>query len=79
LPASVGADAVWLVGDFNDWSRTAHPMRRDGDAFLLTLELEPGRTYRYRYLLDGIRWENDWAAEEYAPNPYGSEDSLVTT
>jgi hypothetical protein len=79
LPASVGAEQVWLVGDLNDWSRTAHPMRREGMWFTLTLELEPRRSYRYRYLLDGERWENDWQADEYVPNEYGTDDSLVRT
>ncbi len=32
---------------------------------------------RFRYLLDGERWENDWAADGYVPNPFGSEDSLL--
>ncbi len=25
------ADAVYVAGDFNDWSRTAHPLAREGD------------------------------------------------
>jgi hypothetical protein len=79
LPASVGADEVWLVGDFNAWSHTAHPMVRDGDWFTISIELDPGRTYRYRYLLDGDRWENDWSAEAYTANEFGSDDSLVRT
>jgi hypothetical protein len=79
LPASVGAEQVWLVGELNDWSRTAHPMRRDGEWFTLTLELEPHRTYRYRYLLDGDRWENDWQADQYVPNEFGTDDSVVRT
>ena len=32
---------------------------------------------RYRYLLDGSRWENDWSADEYVPNGYGSDDSVL--
>ena len=79
LPASVGAEQVWLVGELNDWSRTAHPMRREGEWFTLTLELEPRRSYRYRYLLDGERWENDWDADEYVPNEFGTDDSVVRT
>ena len=79
LPVSVGAERVWLVGELNDWSRTAHPMRREGDWFTVTLELEPGRSYRYRYLLDGDRGENDWAADEYVPNEFGTDDSVVRT
>ncbi len=78
LPASVGAQRVWLVGDLNGWSRTAHPMRREGECFVLTLDLERRRAYRYRYLLDGDRWENDWDAE-YVPNEYGTDDSVVRT
>ena len=31
----------------------------------------------YRYLVDGERWENDWAADTYAPNDYGGDDSVV--
>jgi hypothetical protein len=79
LPTSVGAERVWLVGDLNDWSRTAHPMRREGEWFTLTLELEPRRSYRYRYLIDGERWENDWQADEYVPNEYWTDDSMVRT
>ena len=54
-------------------------MRRERDEFTAVVELEPGRTYRYRYLLDGCRWENDWAADAYVPNDFGAEDSLVRT
>ena len=42
----------------------------------LTISLKPGRSYRYRYLLDGERWENDWAADDYVPNEYGTQDSV---
>jgi hypothetical protein len=41
------------------------------------MSLEPGRRYRYRYLADGERWINDWAADDYQPNPYGGDDSVV--
>ena len=36
-----------------------------------------GRAYRFRYLLDGHRWENDWAADAYKPNDFGADDSVV--
>ena len=39
--------------------------------------LPPGRAYRFRYLLDGHRWENDWDADAYVPNGFGSDDSVV--
>ena len=50
--------------------------RKDG-SFRPTLELEPGRSYRFRYLLDGGGWENDWAADGYVPNEFGGDDSVV--
>ena len=50
--------------------------RRDG-RFSVTVTLEAGRHYRFKYLLDGSRWENDWAADAYVVNQFGTEDSLV--
>lgn len=78
VPAQAGAAGAHLCGEFNDWSQTATPMtRRKDGAFQVTLALEPGRAYRFRYLLDGARWENDWAADDYVPNGYGDDDSVV--
>ena len=78
LPADVNAQTACLCGEFNDWDQSSHPMKRGKDgSFSLTISLKPGRQYRYRFLLDGERWENDWSAEDYAPNALGSEDSVV--
>jgi len=78
LPADVQADSVALCGDFNQWSVESLRLKRDGDGFWrTTVALQPGRSYRYRYLLDGERWENDWQAHEYAPNPFGGDDSII--
>ncbi len=77
--AAPGASLVCIVGDFNNWSINSHPMKRlkSGD-FTICLELEPGRHYQYRYLIDDFRWENDWEADSYITNPYGdSENSVV--
>ena len=77
LPAEVGAETAHLCGDFNDWSRTATPMKRLKDGgFSVRLSLDTGKTYRFRYLLNGEVWENDWAADGYLPNDFGSDDSL---
>jgi len=76
LPPEVVAESVTLFGEFNDWSEgTALKKRKDG-CFAVTLRLAPGR-YRYRYQLDGDRWENDWAADDYEPNDHGSDDSVL--
>lgn len=78
LPAETGASTAHLCGEFNEWDKTSHPMKRKKDgSFSLTISLKPGASYRFRYLLDGERWENDWAADTYVPNEFGTEDSLV--
>jgi 1,4-alpha-glucan branching enzyme len=69
---------IHLCGDFNDWSKTKHPLKRRKDnSYSTTLSLKTGRQYRYRFLLDSERWENDWEADTYAPNAFGSEDSVL--
>jgi 1,4-alpha-glucan branching enzyme len=77
LPDDVDAAEVALCGDFNDWATDDIKLSQgDGGSWEVVIKLAPG-TYRYRYLLDGYRWENAWSADYYAPNPYGSEDSVV--
>jgi hypothetical protein len=78
LPSEIDATSVSVVGDFNDWEPDRGVMaRNDSGAFSCTLKIAPGRTYQYRYLLDGDRWTNDWSAHAYAPNIYGGEDSVL--
>jgi 1,4-alpha-glucan branching enzyme len=78
LPPSTGAQMAHVCGDFNDWSTEATPMTRlETGGFLASVPLEVGRRWRFRYLLDGHRWENDWAADDYEPNIYGGQDSVV--
>jgi 1,4-alpha-glucan branching enzyme len=76
-PASVSEHDMSIVGDFNGWDPTADPMVRHGDEFVVELDLEIGRTYRYRFLADGCRWLNDWSADDYAPNDHGGQDSVA--
>ena len=78
LPADVGAEKVSLCGEFNDWDKTSHPMRKLKDgSFSVTVTLKKGNSYRFRYWLDDERWENDWEADAYEPNEFGSEDSVA--
>lgn len=78
LPPGSAERSVSVVGDFNDWNEEATPLkrRRDG-SFSTTISAKPGRRYHFRYLIDGHRWENDPAADKYAPNPFGTEDSVI--
>ncbi len=47
------AQSVSLVGDFNNWSPAAHPMKQMPDkAWFVTVELKHGH-HRYAFLVDG--------------------------
>jgi 1,4-alpha-glucan branching enzyme len=72
------AQSVTVLGEFNDWELRSHPLDRQKDgSFSLTLALPIGRDYRFRYLLDGERWQNDTGADDYRFNQFGSQDSIV--
>ena len=81
LPKAATNDAksVYIVGDFNNWNSSANPMRKlkSGD-FTVTLDLEPGKEYQFRYFIDESKWDNDWNADKYVRSPYtGSDNSVV--
>ncbi len=80
LPKQAGDQTAFLVGEFNDWDRHATPMKRAAAGSLsVTLDLAAGRDYRFRYLLNETRWENEAQADRHVANGFGSEDSVVCT
>ena len=79
LPNSLWADSIYLVGDFNNWNNTSHPLSLGRDeVWTITVDLELNREYQFRYLKDG-EWMNDNQADAYAQNPYGSDNFVVVT
>ncbi len=78
LPGSIWAAQVHLVGDFNNWNPTAHPLtQRKGGDWTITVKLEANRRYEFRYLLDGEEWVNDDHADDYVLDPHGTDNSVV--
>ena len=78
IDPQVDAQAAAVCGEWNGWSADAGVMRRDAEGgFSVTVDLDAGRAYRFRYLLDGQRWDNDWAADAYVRNDFGGDDSVV--
>ena len=70
------SQAVYLVGDFNDWRPTAGKMNKGKNgAFQIKMKLAPG-DYQYKFIVDGV-WLNDPNAEEQVMNPYGTLNSIV--
>jgi 1,4-alpha-glucan branching enzyme len=78
IPDSVWAERINLVGDFNDWDRDNLPFRRTrGGNWKIEVEIDQGREYHFRYLLDDVHWRYDWHADNHASNPQGGYDSIV--
>jgi len=76
--ATTGVKKIALVGDFNNWNKTANFLSPNKDGrYSITLALDQGHEYQFRYLMDESRWENDWAADKYLPSSYGNADNSV--
>jgi 1,4-alpha-glucan branching enzyme len=75
---ALDAHSIFLVGEFNDWNKTQTPMKplKNG-GFVVTLDLETGREYQFRYFFDRIIWKNDSDADQYVHSPYGDCDNSV--
>lgn len=76
LPAEIDAETAAIAGEFNNWEPAEMSRLKDG-SFSVTISLDANQAYRFRYLLNGEYWENDWDADEYWPNQYGTEDSVI--
>ncbi len=78
--AAQNAESITIAGDFNSWSSTSDQLKKKKDgSFEITKELEVGREYQFRYLIDGKRWENDWCADKYIPAPFSHTDNSVVS
>jgi len=78
LPEEAATEEVCVLGEFNDWDPTTHPLKaRKNGTFSTTVSLESGQSYRFRYLADGDRWLNDDEADGLDLNQYGSLDSIL--
>ncbi|SLM32316.1 Isoamylase protein-like protein [Desulfamplus magnetovallimortis] len=72
------AEKAFLSGDFNGWDISSLPMQKlkNGD-FTITIDLDCGREYHFKYLMDGIKWQNDPDADDYRPSPYLDSDNCI--
>ncbi len=72
------AKMIHIVGDFNNWDRSASPMKHSKEGgFTAAIDLETGRTYQFRYLLDEDRWENENEADRQELTVYGDSYNSV--
>lgn len=69
------AEKVQIAGDFNNWQPTDYPGRGENDHRIISVPLRPGK-YRYKFVLDGNRWEADPNAP-FELDPWGGNNSIL--
>jgi len=70
------AKKVELAGDFNNWTASKCPLKKDPDGkWRTSMKLKAGR-YGYRYLVDGS-WQNDQRPVKCEPNAFGSWNCII--
>ncbi len=75
-----GAREVALLGEFNNWDPSEDTMRKLKDgSFTKTLELQAGKEYQFRYLVDGEKWINDEGADKFAHSGVAAEQNSVVS
>lgn len=80
LPYAEGQAPVSVVGDFNQWSQTSHKLaKRNNGTCSVSVVLEPGQRYRFRYYSEDGRWFNDEAADGYETSEHASENCILLT
>lgn len=73
-----GITTAFVAGDFNNWSRNATPMKKSATgSFEASVKLDTGREFHFRYLLDDVKWDNDWHADKYVQSPFRDADNSV--
>ncbi len=74
LPVDKPDRAVSVVGNFNDWNPSAHPLRRRANRTRsAAVTVQAGTTLHFRYLAEGGVWFDD----ETIPAPDG-QDMTIT-
>jgi len=75
---AVSANRVNLAGDFNNWDMESIPMKKlKGGEFAVSVDLQKGREYQFKYIIDGCSWLNETEADKNVPNRYQTENSVV--
>ncbi len=72
-----GARAVTLVGSFNEWNKTALPMKDENGVWRITIRLKKGTTNTYNFLIDGTKWVPDPASPAQVDDGFGGKSSVL--
>jgi len=68
-----------LAGDFNDWEPVAMKLDKKSGSYKVKLRLPSDTEFQFKYLLNDAEWENDYEADFYTANEFGTENSVIST
>lgn len=73
------AESVHVVGSFNNWNESSHPMKKNKNgSFSLEIEFPKGGEEKFRYLLNTGAWMNDPDATSFEYCEFaGTENSVL--
>jgi len=81
IPPEIGVNhkKANVLGSFNDWNKVSHRMKKlvKDASFSLTVDLEVGKEYEFKYLLDDTVWINDNDAEKQVETHFGDSSNSV--
>jgi len=70
------AKRVAVLGDFNEWSDTKHPMKKNENGDWQKIAMLPVGRYEYRFLVDG-QWWNDPKNDQTCWNCFGTQNNIL--
>lgn len=75
LKGFTNARSVFLAGDFNYWSPNSLAMKKEGDEWVFTVHLDPGK-HLYKFIVDG-KWIIDPGNKLWEDNEYNTGNSVL--
>jgi Glycogen recognition site of AMP-activated protein kinase len=75
LKGFTNAKAVFLSGDFDNWSPYTLPMKHEGDEWTFNIHLSAGK-HLYKFIVDG-KWIIDPHNKLWEQNEYGTGNSVI--
>jgi len=72
------ADLIVLMGEFNEWSKSSHPMNKmKNGKHKITVDLDTEKKYAFKYLVDGNTWLLEEEADQQVPSGMGAEQNSL--
>jgi 1,4-alpha-glucan branching enzyme len=72
-----GAKKASVAGEFNGWNPETNPFRMCKGVGSAKVELEKGKEYQYKFVINGEKWVNDPEADKQVGNEFGETNSVV--